>query len=56
MNELIMNSDKFKNNLIELINNSNLPAFLIFEILQNILIEIEKAKNIELENAKKEDN
>lgn len=40
MEDLIINERKFRNDLVNLVNNSNLPAFIIKPIVQELLQQI----------------
>lgn len=45
----------FKQDLVNLINDSGLPAFLIFEILNGLTLEINKGIQDEIAAAEKSD-
>ena len=53
MNELILNERKFKEEIINIVNNSNLPAFIIKPFLQDLLRQIDTLEQKQYEEAKK---
>ncbi len=60
MDELIVNERKFRGKIVDIINNSNLPAFVlkavIKELLEEIIILEEKQyqKAVEIQKQKEE--
>lgn len=54
MNELILKERKFKEDIINVVNNSNLPAFIIKPFLQDLLRQIDTLEQKQYEDAKKE--
>ena len=64
MEDLILNERKFRNDLANLVNNSNLPAFIIKPIVQELLQQIgaleeqqyNEALNIKEEQTKENQN
>lgn len=47
---------EFKNNLVNLVNNSGLPPFIISQILESILYEVRNIEKANYEQALKEEN
>lgn len=45
--------EELKNNIVELINNSNLPAFIVGDIVEKILFECRKLEQQQYEQDKK---
>lgn len=64
MEDLIINERKFRDDLVNLVNNSNLPAFIIKPIVQELLQQIgaleeqqyNEALNIKEEQTKENQN
>lgn len=45
--------EELKNNIVELINNSNLPAFIVGDVVEKILFECRKLEQQQYEQDKK---
>lgn len=53
MEELILKEREIKENLVELINNSNLPAFILKPIIKEMWEQLNIQEKQQYENAKK---
>ncbi len=51
MEELILKNQEFKEKLAELINKSELPAFIIKNVLVEILAQVGKQEELQLNQA-----
>lgn len=51
MDELILRNQKFKEDLVELVNKSELPAFIVEPILRELLEQIAIKKQLQLKKA-----
>lgn len=64
MDELILKENKFKEDIVAVINNSELPAFILKPILKELIEQVclleqeqyEKAKQNQIETEKEENN
>lgn len=45
--------EELRNNIVELINNSNLPAFIVGDVVEKILFECRKLEQQQYEQDKK---
>ena len=51
---MILRKCEFTNNLTAVVNQSGLPAFMLVDILRNLLAELDKRERMEISQAAKE--